>query len=143
MITSRSIDDLFLPVAERARQLVDVCYMSGIEIIITSTFRDTETQARLYAQGRSIPGQIATYNKPDDSWHQWGRAFDFVPIKNGKIVTSIRGHEKAIWMEVGRLGMELGLEWGGSWPRHPEYDHFQDRTGKTIYLLKKELELPD
>jgi peptidoglycan L-alanyl-D-glutamate endopeptidase CwlK len=143
MITSRSIDDLLLPVAERARQLVDVCYMNDIQIIITSTYRDLEAQDRLYAQGRSLPGQIVTYAKGGDSWHNWKRAFDIVPIRNGKAVWSIRGHDKDIWMKIGELGMELGLEWGGSWPRHPEYDHFQDRTGKTLYLLKKESGLLD
>lgn len=143
MITSRSLDDLILPVAERARQLVDVCYMQGIELIIASTYRDIEAQDHLYTQGRVIPGQIVTHTKPGNSWHNWKRAFDIIPLKNGKPVTSIRGHEKDIWMQIGELGMELGLEWGGSWSRHPEYDHFQDRTGKTLYILKKEAGLLD
>lgn len=137
MITSRSFNDLYPPVAERARQLVEKCREIEIEIVITSTYRDYEAQERLYVQGRTLPGQIVTYNKAGSSWHNWNRAFDFVPILNGKPVWSIRGYDKDVYMKVGQIGESLGLEWGGSWPRHPEYEHFQDTTGKTIYLMKK------
>lgn len=138
MITSRSLDDLLLPVAQRAQQLIDACHAAGIDIIVTSTYRDLESQARLYAQGRSLPGQIVTYADQGDSWHNWRRAFDVVPLKNGKPVWSVRGHDKDVWMQIGKIGESLGLEWGGSWDRHPDYPHFQDKMGRTLYGLKKE-----
>lgn len=139
MITSRKIDDLLPPVAEQARRLVELCAENDIQIIITSTYRDFEAQDRLYAQGRAgMGGPIVTYARAGDSWHNWKRAFDVVPLKNGKPVWSIRGLDKQMWLKVGKLGTSLGLEWGGNWLRHPDYPHFQNKTGRTLYGLKKE-----
>lgn len=138
MIASRSLDELLPPVAERARQLIDLCKQQGIDLLVTSTYRDFEEQTRLYALGRGLPGQIVTWARAGDSWHNWRRAFDVVPLRNGKPVWSIRGYDKELWMKVGELGESVGLEWGGSWDRHPDYPHFQDKMGRTLYGLKKE-----
>lgn len=138
MINSRKIEDLLPPVAERCRKLIQLCDEEDIDIIITSTYRDIESQDRLYAQGRVLPGQIVTWARGGDSWHNWRRAFDVVPVINGKAVWSIRGLDKKRWLKVGEIGESLGLEWGGSWARHPDYPHFQDKMGRTLYGLKKE-----
>jgi peptidoglycan LD-endopeptidase CwlK len=138
MITSRKLEDLLPPVAERAEKLLAVCADAGIELLVTSTYRDFEAQDRLYAQGRFVPGQIVTWAKAGDSWHNWKRAFDVVPIRNGKLVWSTRGLDGELWKKVGKIGESLGLEWGGSWERHPDYPHFQDKMGRTLYGLKKE-----
>lgn len=138
MITSRLITDLLPPVAERAQRLLDLCDQEGIELLVTSTYRDIEAQDRLHAQGRALPGQIVTWVKGGDSWHNWRRAFDVVPLRNGKCVWSIRGLDKDLWLRVGAIGESCGLEWGGNWLRHPDYPHFQDRMGRTLYGLKKE-----
>ena len=140
MITSRSLEDLLPPVRERAEKFCDLCHQNGIEVLITGTYRDFDAQDRLYAQGRDLPGPIVTYAKGGDSWHNWRRAFDVVPLRAGKPVWSIRGHDRDLWMKIGELGVSVGLEWGGNWPRHPDYPHFQDRTGKTLQQLKKERE---
>lgn len=140
MIVSRSIEDLFPPVAERAEEFLSLCALKGIEVLVTCTYRDHDAQTRLYAQGRAVPGQIATYHKAGDSWHNWRRAFDVIPLIAGKPVWSIRGYDREIWAKLGELGISVGLEWGGNWPRHPDFTHFQDRTGRTILQLKKEYE---
>lgn len=139
VITSRSLDDLLPPVAERARQLIQLCNDFSIELLVTCTYRDFEAQDRLFAQGRELPGQIVTWARGGDSWHNWRRAFDVVPMRAGKPVWSTRGHDGELWRLVGEFGQQVGLEWGGSWPRHPDMPHFQDRTGKTLLQLKKEL----
>lgn len=138
MITSRSLDDLLPAVQERAEKMLAICDAGGIDLLITCTYRDLEAQDRLYSQGRFIPGNIVTYAKAGDSWHNWQRAFDIVPIRNGKPVWSIRGLDKQLWLKVGEIGVSCGLEWGGNWERHPDYPHFQDKTGRTLYGLKKE-----
>lgn len=138
MITSRSIDDLHPPVAERARKLLDLCDAEGIDLLVTCTYRDHEAQERLYAQGRTLPGKIVTWVHGGDSWHNWRRAFDVVPMRNGKPVWGTRGEDRKIWLRVGEIGTSLGLEWGGNWPRHPDFPHFQDRCGATLQQLKKE-----
>lgn len=138
MINSRSIADLIEPVQDRANQFLAKCMTAGIDIIVTSTYRDLECQERLYAQGRLLAGPIVTWAGPGDSWHNWQRAFDVVPLRNGKPIWSIRGLDKTLWEQVGELGVSCGLEWGGNWDRHPDYTHFQDKTGRTLYGLKKE-----
>lgn len=138
MITSRSLNDLLPPVKERAERLIALAKEAGIDLLVTCTYRDFEAQTRLYAQGRGLPGQIVTWARAGDSWHNWQRAFDVVPIRNGKPVWSTRGEDGKVWAKVGELGQSLGLEWGGSWERHPDYPHFQDRMGRTLYGLKKE-----
>lgn len=138
MITSRSLNDLLPPVKERAERLIALAKEQGIDLLVTCTYRDFEAQTRLYAQGRGLPGQIVTWARAGDSWHNWQRAFDVVPIRNGKPVWSTRGEDGKVWAKVGELGQSLGLEWGGSWERHPDYPHFQDRMGRTLYGLKKE-----
>lgn len=138
MINSRSIDELLPPVADRCRKLLAECERRGIDLLITSTYRDFESQDRLYQQGRLLPGQIVTYAKAGDSWHNWRRAFDVVPLRNGKPVWGTRGLDRELWMKVGEIGESCGLEWGGSWDRHPDFPHFQDKMGRTLYGLKKE-----
>lgn len=138
MINSRDLSELLEPVRQRAEQLLDRCEAEGIDLLVTSTYRDLECQERLYAQGRILPGQIVTWAKPGDSWHNWQRAFDVVPLRNGKPVWSTRGLDGQLWQRVGEIGEDCGLEWGGSWERHPDYPHFQDRMGRTLYGLKKE-----
>src|SRR4051812_3209680 len=103
MITSRSLDDLLPPVRDRAEKFLAACKQAGIDILVTSTYRDLESQARLYAQGRVLPGQIVTYADQGDSWHNWRRAFDVVPLKNGKPVWSVRGLDKELWMKIGAI----------------------------------------
>jgi peptidoglycan LD-endopeptidase CwlK len=138
MITSRRLEDLLPPVAERARQLLDLAAANDVDLLVTCTYRDLEAQERLYAQGRSLPGAIVTWAKPGDSWHNWKRAFDVVPMRHGKPVWSTRGLDGELWQLVGKLGQNVGLEWGGSWDRHPDYPHFQDKMGRTLYGLKKD-----
>ena len=141
MIISRSLDDLELPVAERARQLLSKCANEGIDLLVTCTYRDFEAQTRLYAQGRVKPGQIVTWARAGDSWHNWKRAFDIVPMRHGKPVWSVRGEDRKVWLRIGEIGVECGLEWGGNWKRHPDFPHFQDKMGRTLYGLKKEFGL--
>jgi peptidoglycan L-alanyl-D-glutamate endopeptidase CwlK len=138
MINSRSLDDLLPPVAERAHQMLALCAERGIDLLITCTYRDFEEQTYLYAQGRTRPGTIVTWARAGDSWHNWHRAFDVVPMRYGKPVWSVRGHDKELWTQLGEIGVSVGLEWGGNWARHPDYPHFQDKTGRTLYGLKKE-----
>lgn len=138
MINSRSLEDLLPPVKDRAIQLLGLCKSVGIDLLVTSTYRDLESQERLYQQGRLLPGQIVTWARPGDSWHNWKRAFDVVPMRNGKPVWSVRGLDKELWLHVGEIGVSCGLEWGGNWDRHPDYPHFQDRMGATLLKLKKE-----
>lgn len=54
----------------------------GVSILVYETFRTAERQAFLYAQGRTRPGPVITYTL--DSAHEYGLAWDWVPLVNGK-----------------------------------------------------------
>jgi len=106
MINSRAIDDLDPVVAKKCRAFIAACKKEGIEVLITSTYRDMESQAEIYAQGRTRPGRIVTYAKPGHSFHNWRVAFDFVPIVNGKA----RWNDARTFRRCRQIGEALGLE---------------------------------
>lgn len=132
MISSRKLDDLLLPVKIKALDHIHACRMAGIELLVTSTYRDIESQNALYAQGRSAAGRIVTNARGGQSYHNWRVAYDVVPLRNGKPVWGTTGADLALWQQVGELGMAQGLEWAGTWRRFREFPHFQFTSGLTL-----------
>lgn len=132
MIASRKIDDLAPQVKALATALVGECAESGIDLLVTSTFRDDESQNALYAQGRTAPGRIVTNARAGQSFHNFRVAFDVVPLRAGKPVWGTNGDDLALWQRVGAIGESLGLEWAGRWERFREFPHFQYTAGLTL-----------
>lgn len=129
MITSRDLDDLVPALAALARAHIEACRKAGIDLLVTCTYRDAEAQAALWAQGRTTPGKIVTNARPGQSWHQWRRAYDVVPLINGKPVWAVKDSS---WGALGSIGQALGLEWAGAWRTFKEYPHFQLTQGLTL-----------
>lgn len=125
MINSRKIEDLHPKVADMCRQFITKCDEQGIDILITSTYRDIESQNELYAQGRTKPGKIVTKAKGGQSFHNWRVAFDFVPLLNGKPAWN----DTALFTRCGEIGESVGLEWAGRWVKFRELAHFQYTNG--------------
>ena len=132
MINSRKIEDLHPKVADVCRKFMAACEAQDIDIIITSTYRDAESQNALYAQGRTKPGSVVTNAKAGQSWHNWRCAFDVVPLRNGKPVWGTMGKDLELWNKVGAIGESVGLEWAGRWKRMREFPHFQFTGGLTL-----------
>lgn len=105
MINSRKIDDLHPYVAKLCKQFVAAAKKEGIDVLITSTYRDNESQADIYAQGRTKAGRIVTYAKPGQSFHNYRLAFDFVPIVNGKAMWN----DARTFKRCRQIGESLGL----------------------------------
>jgi len=133
MINSRNLDDLLPIVQKKVKSFIDLCHTNGIDILVTSTYRDNESQNALYAQGRTTPGKKVTNAKAGESWHNYRCAIDVVPLRNGKPVWD--GNDP-IWQKVGQYGREAGLEWAGDWKRFKELAHFQYTGGKTLAQLR-------
>lgn len=129
MISSRNLDDLLLPVKIRALDLIHDCKALGIDLVVTSTWRDFEAQDALYAQGRTAPGKIVTNARAGQSYHNWRVALDVVPLRAGKPVWNTTGADAGLWEQIGKTGESLGLEWAGRWVRFREYPHFQYTGG--------------
>jgi peptidoglycan L-alanyl-D-glutamate endopeptidase CwlK len=137
MINSRSTSELLPHVKAKAENLLDLCKKEGIDLIITSTYRDTESQDALYAQGRTASGQVVTNARGGDSWHNWRVAFDVVPLRNGKPVWGTGGDDGKLWRRIGDIGEAVGLEWAGRWTgKFREMAHFQDSRGLSLADLK-------
>ena len=134
MINSRSLNDLQPEVAAKCNEFIAACAAAGIDLLITSTYRDLESQAALYAQGRTTPGSVVTNAKAGQSYHNWKVAFDFVPLVAGKP----RWDDLDIFRQCGTIAESVGLEWAGRWHSFPEMAHCQFTGGKTIADFQNE-----
>lgn len=128
MINSRKLEDLHPKVKLLCERFVASCAKQNIDVIITSTYRDAESQNALYAQGRTTPGSKVTNAKGGQSFHNWKVAFDFVPVVNGKAQWA----DTALFTKCGEIGESLGLEWAGRWIKFKELAHFQYTNGLTL-----------
>jgi len=133
MINSRDLNELLPEVKTRVEKFIQSCKDKGIDILVTSTYRDMESQAALYAQGRTTEGKIITNAGPGDSYHNWRCAVDVVPLVNGKPDWD---GSHPVWATIGELGEQAGLEWAGKWIHFKELAHFQYTNGLTIAQLK-------
>jgi peptidoglycan L-alanyl-D-glutamate endopeptidase CwlK len=137
MINSRNLDDLHPIVRDKAKAFLAKSKDCGIDLLVTSTYRDNESQAALYAQGRTKPGNIVTNAKPGQSWHNWRCAFDVVPLRFGKPVWATSGKDGELWRQIGEIGESVGLEWAGRWTgKLREMAHFQYTAGLTLADFK-------
>lgn len=136
MINSRKIEDLLPVVAEKVQAFIDACGAEGIDLLVTSTYRDHESQNALYAQGRTKPGNVVTNAKGGESFHNFQCAVDVVPLRNGKPVWSTSGEDGKLWNRIGEIGESVGLEWAGRWRTFKEFAHFQYTAGLSLAQLR-------
>lgn len=113
--------------------LVTIMRIARLPIVVTTTVRSCEEQNRLYAKGRTTPGQIVTNAKCGESYHQFGVAFDVAFIENGN--PSWAEHHP--WGTLGRVGEILGLEWGGRWTSLIDLPHFQLTKGYSVQAFQR------
>lgn len=154
MISSRKITDLHPIVAAMAADFMQRCDAAGIDVLITNTYRDGESQDALYAQGRTKPGRIVTRARAGQSMHNYRLAFDVVPLRYGKPVWGTSGNgiddnpadddkdDLELWQRVGAIGKACGLEWSGDWVSFKEFPHFQYTSGLTLSQLQAGKTLP-
>ncbi|MEH7605487.1 M15 family metallopeptidase, partial [Priestia megaterium] len=117
-------------VEEKKNKLVQQASEQGISIVITEGFRSKEEQDKLYAKGRTEEGNIVTYSKGGQSYHNYGLAIDFaIQLKEGQVIWDMKydgnNNNQSDWMEVVDIAKNLGFEWGGDWQGFKDYPHFQ------------------
>lgn len=125
---SRDIKDLHPLVAQKAQQFLDMCKAQGLNVIITSTYRSSEEQNALYAQGRTKPGAVVTNAKGGDSYHNWKVALDFAPVVNGVVPWN----NKALFLRIADIGVKCGFESGAYWTTFLDLPHLQMTLGYTL-----------
>lgn len=129
-MASRNSKDLYPALQPIYAQFIQECTAAGFDILCTCTWRSDTEQTALYNQGRTTPGNIVTNAKAGQSAHNFtvndlpaAKAFDVVPLRNGKCVWD--SHDP-IWQAIGKIGMDLGLDWyGAPNARFSEKPHFQ------------------
>jgi peptidoglycan L-alanyl-D-glutamate endopeptidase CwlK len=133
---------------EKISLLIARCEAENHPIAINETLRDMDVQAAYCAQGRKPLEEVNALRKAAGLWligeeenrnkitdepplgletvyrsrgHGNGTAADVVPLRNGKPwwVAPV-----SVWEEIGKIGEELGLVWGGRWKTR-DFPHFQ------------------
>ena len=79
--TLRAIESLTPAFQRQVRGWVTEMINSKIPPLIYCGRRTMEEQAALYKIGRSVKGKIVTNARPGESYHNYGLAFDWVPLK--------------------------------------------------------------
>lgn len=127
---SARIEDLEPITLALCQAFLDKAAAAGLELRITQTLRTMDQQAKLYAQGRTLPGPIVTKARPGQSAHNFGMAFDICFAGKKPYPPE---HDPR-WSQAGEIGKSVGLVWGGSWRGFKDRPHFEhplwkQRTG--------------
>lgn len=154
--TSNRLQSLTPATQQLAEQVLSRAAETDFGLLIYCTRRALDDQARLYRQGRSYAditnkareldkqwgradlaelllgvgpqrGGVVTWAGPGQSLHNYGLAFDAVPLRAGKAVWATRlPDDRAAWEHYGKLVTEAGLEWAGNWSgKKREFPHAQ------------------
>jgi peptidoglycan L-alanyl-D-glutamate endopeptidase CwlK len=128
---SRSLDDLEPGTRAKVVDWVARCKARGVDILVYCTARSHLEQEELFRQGRTTPGKIVTNAAPWQSWHQYGRAVDAVPLFHGKPLWRYNQFQYE-WQVFAAEAELAGLEWAGRWRTFKEYVHVQSTGGMTL-----------
>lgn len=126
-------------VAYNAGKLLKQCAAEGLNIRITQGLRTFAEQEALYNQGRTTAGQIVTNAKAGYSYHNYGLAFDFCLIVDGKAVWN---ETLPAWKRIVTIAKELGFAWGGDWIGFKDYPHFEMSFGFSTAQLRAGAKVP-
>lgn len=108
----------------------------GHTISFVQIWRSADTQAALYAQGRTTPGRIVTNAPPGYSPHECtengrpaSQAFDIAMREGHMLSWEVSDRTARFWSDARDTGRMCGLKWGGDLPAPPgDYGHFQLST---------------
>ena len=106
---------------EKVIRWYEECKAEGLKILVYCGYRSNEDQEKLYKQGRSTKGKKVTNARAGQSFHNYGRAIDFVPVKNGESSWD----DTASYIKAQRIGKEFGLR-----PISWELPHLEDGSFK-------------
>jgi len=100
---------------------------TDVHPIITQGLRTFAESDKLYAQGRTAPGQIVTNAKAGQSYHNYGLAVDFALVIKNK---TIWNEKDPNWMTVVDIFKKHGFTWGGDFTgKFKDYPHLEQKFG--------------
>jgi peptidoglycan LD-endopeptidase CwlK len=130
--SEKNIKTLVPKAQVKAREFLQKVRDAGINAKIISGSRTFAEQDALFAIGRTKPGKIVTKARGGFSNHNFGVAWDIGIFKGAEYIT-----ESPLYDATGKIGKDLGLEWGGDFNSIIDKPHFQCKTGKTMAQLRK------
>ena len=128
---NRDLNALHPHVKKLAIDMGAKCKKEVCPILITETKRGRIRQNYLKLTKKSN----ASYGF---SYHNYGLAFDFVPLKDGKPVWD----DHDLWERCGVIAEGLGLQWGGRWPKFIDKPHCHFTFGLSITDLLSGIQIP-
>ncbi len=163
-MASSDLNDLIPNLKEKALKVQALCKeKGGFGLLICSTVRTLEEQAKLFRQSRStveIKAKIQTLRAqgfgfladiikavgpcsgpdvtnagPGESWHNYGQAWDAVPTINGKPAWDYQA-AKPQWDFYGKAVRQVGMYWGGDWNKFRDYPHAQAAPDANPLMMK-------
>lgn len=168
-MASKDINDLIKEVKEKAIFVKEYCKNEGIDLLIYCTYRSFKEQAKLYRQSRPLRvienkakryreqgldfladillsvgpcfGPHVTNAGPGSSWHNYGMAWDAVPLINGKPLWRARNKNEVLfdeWRIYSEAVKKSGMYWSGDWIRFKEYPHAQLYNSTPTRMFDKE-----
>jgi peptidoglycan L-alanyl-D-glutamate endopeptidase CwlK len=145
--TEKSIRAMLIPTQRKARQFMKDIGQAGLSQGLTARIisgtRTFDEQNKLYAQGRTSPGNVVTNARAGYSNHNFGIAWDVgIFNKKGDYIDDLIDKKlmtsKAVdaeYKKVGAYGKACGLFWGGDWTK-PDYPHFQMRDNDELASIR-------
>lgn len=106
---------------EKVIRWYEECKAEGLKILVYCGYRSNEDQEKLYKQGRSTKGNKVTNARAGQSFHNYARAIDYVPVKNGESSWD----DTASYLKAQRIAKEFGLR-----PISWELPHLEDSSFK-------------
>lgn len=113
---AEAISHLHPAAQHMAWMAIDELEFVGEDCLISDTTRTVEEQENLWRQGRTRPGKIVTDARGGQSFHNYGLAFDVVPV--GPLGVAMNKKNKLEWAAIGRYDtygrilQGIGLSWG-------------------------------
>lgn len=121
----------------------------ALPVVPHEGYRSLETQAELYAKGRTTPGKLVTWAKPGQSPHNFNPptldgndgalACDLILDVNRVKVRTVKWLKRSyldawddvtpaaltVWRALGVACVEQGVVWGGSWKQKVDKPHVE------------------
>lgn len=117
----KGLDSLEENTKSLARNLLEYADTIQCPMFISEAFRAAAKQDAYYRQGRSVAGVKVTNAEALQSYHQFGLAFDLLPITGaGKLKPDVAYAHLGAWWE------QNGGVWGGHFG---DYGHFEYHPG--------------
>lgn len=126
-VSQARLQEVYPTLSQKITQLISQLEAQGIECRVVQGMRSWSQQDQLYAQGRTVPGQIVTNVVGGYSYHNFGLATDIVPSQfgPGQPYNPDWNSSHPSWQRMIQLGTSLGLDSGALWRTFKDYPHFQ------------------